>query len=67
MLMFFFAARSELKRRLADLPLCTENDTDTTDCYKDIDSFSRYADNEELRYSLRTIETFAPWIRRICA
>jgi hypothetical protein len=25
----------------------------------------RYADNEELRYSLRSIEMYAPWIRRI--
>lgn len=60
------SARAELKRRLSNLPLCNENDTETSNCYKDIDSFSRYADNEELRYSLRTIEKFAPWIRRIC-
>ncbi|KAB7503638.1 N-acetylglucosamine-1-phosphotransferase subunits alpha/beta [Armadillidium nasatum] len=26
---------------------------------------SRYEDNEELRYSLRSIEKFAPWVRRI--
>lgn len=28
-------------------------------------SASRFADNEELRYSLRSIEKFAPWVRHI--
>lgn len=28
-------------------------------------STSRFADNQELRYSLRSIETFAPWVRQI--
>ena len=28
-------------------------------------SANRYRDNEELRYSLRSIEKFAPWVRRI--
>ena len=59
-------ARSELKRRLQNLPLCTDDANDTSTCYKDADSVSRFADNEELRYSLRTIERFAPWVRRIC-
>ena len=31
---------------------------------KDV-SKSRYVDNEELRYSLRSIEKFAPWVRRV--
>lgn len=31
---------------------------------KDI-STSRYVDNEELRYSLRSIERYAPWVRHI--
>ncbi|MDE5919514.1 MAG: Stealth CR1 domain-containing protein, partial [Duncaniella sp.] len=25
----------------------------------------RYADNDELKYSLRSVEMYAPWIRRI--
>ncbi len=29
------------------------------------DSAARYVDNEELRYSLRSAEMFAPWIRKI--
>ena len=28
-------------------------------------SASRFEDNEELRYSLRSIERFAPWVRHI--
>lgn len=28
-------------------------------------SASRFQDNEELRYSLRSIEMFAPWVRNI--
>lgn len=28
-------------------------------------SASRFADNEELRYSLRSVEKFAPWVRQI--
>ena len=28
-------------------------------------SANRYRDNEELRYSLRSLEKFAPWVRRI--
>lgn len=28
-------------------------------------SRSRYEDNEELRYSLRSVDEFAPWIRRV--
>ena len=26
---------------------------------------SRFEDNEELRYSLRSLEQYAPWVRRI--
>lgn len=29
------------------------------------DCIGRYADNEELRYSLRSVEMYAPWIRKI--
>lgn len=28
-------------------------------------SASRFEDNEELRYSLRSVERFAPWIRHV--
>lgn len=28
-------------------------------------SASRFEDNEELRYSLRSLERFAPWVRHI--
>ena len=31
----------------------------------DIVSASRFQDNEELRYSLRSVERFAPWVRHI--
>jgi hypothetical protein len=39
--------------------LGTENPADDTNCP------GRYADNDELRYSLRSVERHAPWIRRI--
>ncbi len=28
-------------------------------------SANRFEDNEELRYSLRSVETFAPWVRHV--
>eukprot|EP01087_Luapelamoeba_hula_P016073 TRINITY_DN4908_c0_g2_i3.p1 TRINITY_DN4908_c0_g2~~TRINITY_DN4908_c0_g2_i3.p1 ORF type:complete len:1115 (-),score=138.63 TRINITY_DN4908_c0_g2_i3:111-3455(-) len=31
----------------------------------DVDSMSRFVDNEELRFSLRSIERYAPWVRNI--
>jgi UDP-N-acetylglucosamine-lysosomal-enzyme len=31
----------------------------------DIVSASRFQDNEELRYSLRSVERFAPWVRQV--
>lgn len=31
----------------------------------DVVSASRFQDNEELRYSLRSIERFAPWVRHV--
>ena len=31
----------------------------------DVVSASRFQDNEELRYSLRSVVRFAPWVRRI--
>lgn len=32
---------------------------------KDVDCEGRYVDNDELRYSLRSVEKYAPWIRKI--
>lgn len=32
---------------------------------KDVNCKGRYADNEELKYSLRSVEKYAPWIRKI--
>ncbi len=29
----------------------------------DVDCKGRYADNDELKYSLRSVEKYAPWIR----
>ena len=31
----------------------------------DVVSSSRFQDNEELRYSLRSVERFAPWVRHV--
>ncbi|MDE6645588.1 MAG: Stealth CR1 domain-containing protein [Muribaculaceae bacterium] len=31
----------------------------------DVDCKGRYADNDELKYSLRSVEKYAPWIRKI--
>lgn len=31
----------------------------------DVVSASRFQDNEELRYSLRSVERFAPWVRHV--
>eukprot|EP00005_Dracoamoeba_jomungandri_P005828 CAMPEP_0174259562 /NCGR_PEP_ID=MMETSP0439-20130205/8370_1 /TAXON_ID=0 /ORGANISM="Stereomyxa ramosa, Strain Chinc5" /LENGTH=818 /DNA_ID=CAMNT_0015343499 /DNA_START=269 /DNA_END=2722 /DNA_ORIENTATION=- len=45
--------------------MCQNNDTNATDCSRDADSLSRFVDNEELRYSLRSVEKFAPWARKI--
>lgn len=42
-------------------------DSKRSDLSDSVDSFSqsRFRDNDELRYSLRSIEKFAPWIRKI--
>mmetsp|Transcript_29765 Transcript_29765/g.41873 ORF Transcript_29765/g.41873 Transcript_29765/m.41873 type:complete len:1134 (-) Transcript_29765:66-3467(-) len=34
-------------------------------CTRDEETASRFEDNEELRYSLRSVEQFAPWVRHI--
>lgn len=39
--------------------------TGKTDESSDINSKARFADNDELKYSLRSVEQYAPWIRRI--
>jgi hypothetical protein len=41
----------------------TDNDTPASDC--DATGSARYASRDELRYSLRSLICFAPWIRRI--
>ena len=34
-------------------------------CNAETDGKNRYADNDELKYSLRAVEMYAPWVRRI--
>eukprot|EP01133_Synstelium_polycarpum_P003476 gene3476-3966_t len=61
-------AVNDLKRRLRDpsIPECKDKqDPSKNNCYRDDNPASRYIDNQELRYSLRSIENFAPWIRHI--
>jgi len=38
---------------------------DVDNCTRDEETSSRFKDNEELRYSLRSIEKYAPWINHI--
>lgn len=45
--------------------LCNATETAAAGCYKDEESASRFQDNEELRFSLRSVWKFAPWIRKI--
>ncbi|XP_045584036.2 N-acetylglucosamine-1-phosphotransferase subunits alpha/beta [Procambarus clarkii] len=52
--------KSVIKIRQAMLML----QPDTEDHLKEVD-VNRFEDNEELRYSLRSLEKYAPWIRRI--
>uniref|UniRef100_UPI003A5C89F2 highly active truncation of GlcNAc-1-phosphotransferase, S1S3,N-acetylglucosamine-1-phosphotransferase subunit beta n=1 Tax=Homo sapiens TaxID=9606 RepID=UPI003A5C89F2 len=59
---------TELKRSKRDplIPECQGKQTPEKDkCYRDDISASRFEDNEELRYSLRSIERHAPWVRNI--
>ena len=45
---------------------CTMSVTISFQFRRDEDiSSSRFEDNEELRYSLRSIERFAPWVRHV--
>lgn len=39
--------------------------TPTTNINKDSDSKNRYTDHDELKYSLRSVEKYAPWVRKI--
>lgn len=39
--------------------------TNKSEATTDIDCKGRYSDNDELKYSLRSIEMYAPWIRKI--
>lgn len=45
--------------------ICNETESASAGCYKDEESASRFQDNEELRYSLRSVWKFAPWVRNI--
>nr|7S6N_A Chain A, N-acetylglucosamine-1-phosphotransferase (GNPT) alpha (GNPTAB) catalytic domain,N-acetylglucosamine-1-phosphotransferase subunit beta [Danio rerio]7S6N_B Chain B, N-acetylglucosamine-1-phosphotransferase (GNPT) alpha (GNPTAB) catalytic domain,N-acetylglucosamine-1-phosphotransferase subunit beta [Danio rerio]7SJ2_A Chain A, N-acetylglucosamine-1-phosphotransferase subunit alpha,N-acetylglucosamine-1-phosphotransferase (GNPT) alpha (GNPTAB) catalytic domain,N-acetylglucosamine-1-phosph len=59
---------TELKRSKRDplIPECQGKQTPEKDkCYRDDNTASRFEDNEELRYSLRSIEKHAPWVRHI--
>ncbi len=38
-----------------------------TNTFAQVSQDSRYIDNEELRFSLRSLEKFAPWVRRVSA
>lgn len=38
---------------------------ETPDIHRTADSLSRYASRDELRYSLRSLELYAPWVRHI--
>jgi Stealth protein CR2, conserved region 2/LNR domain/Stealth protein CR1, conserved region 1 len=57
-------------RLIGELPSCNTSteppeDPDTHNCTLDDDLANRFYDNEELRYSLRSIEKYAPWVRNI--
>ena len=41
------------------------NETAEAAVPNDVSTASRFVDNEELRYSLRSIEQYAPWVRRV--
>ena len=46
--------------------LCNETETfEEHGCYQDEETSSRFQDNEEMRYSLRSVWNFAPWVRNI--
>ncbi|GAM23564.1 hypothetical protein SAMD00019534_067390 [Acytostelium subglobosum LB1] len=61
-------AVTDLKRRMRDptIPECQEKqDPNKHKCYRDDNPPSRYIDNQELKYSLRSVEQFAPWVRHV--
>ncbi|KAF2077558.1 hypothetical protein CYY_001176 [Polysphondylium violaceum] len=61
-------AVSDLKRSKRDptIPECVDKQVPEKDnCFKDDNTASRFVDNQELRYSLRSIESFAPWVRHV--
>jgi len=46
--------------------VCNETETAAEHhCYKDEETASRFQDNEELRFSLRSVWKYAPWVRNI--
>jgi len=61
-------AVNDLKKSKRDpsIPECKDKQVPEKDhCYKDDNTASRFVDNQELRYSLRSIESFAPWVRHV--
>eukprot|EP01113_Clastostelium_recurvatum_P003511 TRINITY_DN1152_c0_g1_i5.p1 TRINITY_DN1152_c0_g1~~TRINITY_DN1152_c0_g1_i5.p1 ORF type:complete len:1635 (-),score=329.21 TRINITY_DN1152_c0_g1_i5:43-4947(-) len=47
---------------------CNETETPEKtngECWQEEDLTSRFVDNQELKYSLRSIEAFAPWVRHV--
>jgi len=55
-----------LQNNLTESRPCLPNETSSQHhCYKDEETLNRFEDNQELRYSLRSVEKYAPWIRRI--
>eukprot|EP01130_Rhizamoeba_saxonica_P004675 TRINITY_DN1897_c0_g2_i1.p1 TRINITY_DN1897_c0_g2~~TRINITY_DN1897_c0_g2_i1.p1 ORF type:complete len:829 (+),score=172.96 TRINITY_DN1897_c0_g2_i1:53-2488(+) len=56
----------KIDQNITELPVCNSTqDPDEDECYRDDASANRYQDNEELRFSLRSIEKFAPWVRNV--
>lgn len=54
-----------MKHTIVVIRLCNETESASAGCYKDEESASRFQDNEELRFSLRSVWKFAPWVRKI--
>ena len=44
---------------------CNKSETEDDGCFKDDATANRYVDNQELRYSLRSLLKFSPWVRKI--
>lgn len=63
---YFTGTVSEKQKALiAIADKAAKNDTEKNKPDSSISGSNRFRDNEELRYSLRSIEKFAPWIRKV--